>query len=317
VEKGFLKTAAWATFGAIVALGPQLLVDRVYYGRWTCAVWNIVYYNALSSSTDSTLYGVEPWSFYVKNLLLNLNVFVPLSLLSVPLYLLQALQKKRFSRSKLLILVSPFLWLALMFWLPHKEQRFLYVVYPLLILNGAVAFSILMQSRWMRPIVALLLIVCLAMSASRITAQTVNRGAPLHIWRALENVTGPAVVCLGNEWHRFPSSFWLPHNGVRAEFIRSDFGGLLPKHFAASTCDFVTGMNDRNREETDRYVPLESCDYFVEESDASFQPGGHIVASLRMVDDARTGTLFRAFAVPIMSAKKTTFKQYQLSKVLH
>ena len=36
-------------------------------------------------------------------------------------------------------------------------------------------------------------------------------------------------VCVGKEWHRFPSSFFLPDNSFRLAFLRSEFRGQLPK----------------------------------------------------------------------------------------
>lgn len=37
-------------------------------------------------------------------------------------------------------------------------------------------------------------------------------------------------VCVGKEWFRFPSSYFLPRD-VRLQFIKSDFDGMLPKPF--------------------------------------------------------------------------------------
>lgn len=41
-------------------------------------------------------------------------------------------------------------------------------------------------------------------------------------------------MCVGAEWHRFPSSFLLPGERYRLQFIRSGFTGLLPRPFNAS-----------------------------------------------------------------------------------
>jgi hypothetical protein len=35
-------------------------------------------------------------------------------------------------------------------------------------------------------------------------------------------------VCVGKEWHRFPSSFFLPNNNWNLKFIKSEFNGQLP-----------------------------------------------------------------------------------------
>jgi len=44
----------------------------------------------------------------------------------------------------------------------------------------------------------------------------------------------PIAVCTGAEWHRFPSSFFLPGECYRLQFIKSGFTGLLPRQFDAS-----------------------------------------------------------------------------------
>ena len=88
---------------------------------------------------DDTLYGVEPWSFYLKNLLLNFNVALPLALLLPPV--LAALPWPHWSlraKREVLLFTSPaFLWLAVMASRPHKEERFLFPIYPLLCLAAA------------------------------------------------------------------------------------------------------------------------------------------------------------------------------------
>ncbi len=38
-------------------------------------------------------------------------------------------------------------------------------------------------------------------------------------------------VCLGDEWHRFPSHFLLPSAAYRLAFVGSGFRGLLPRPF--------------------------------------------------------------------------------------
>ena len=74
-------------------------------------------------------------------------------------------------------------------------------------------------------------------------------------------------LCVGKEWHRFPSHFFLP-DGVRVAFIKSDFAGLLPKYYEgpapAGTSVVPTGMNDVNREDPSRYVAPATCDWIVD-----------------------------------------------------
>ena len=62
----------------------------------------------------------------------------------------------------------------------------------------------------------------------------------------LQPGTNLSYVCVGDEWHRFPSSFHLPHPSYRLAFVKSDFHGLLPRPFetaqACSSHMLVTGM---------------------------------------------------------------------------
>ncbi|EPQ60356.1 hypothetical protein GLOTRDRAFT_135064 [Gloeophyllum trabeum ATCC 11539] len=80
-------------------------------------------------------------------------------------------------------------------------------------------------------------------------------------------------LCLGKEWHRFPSHFHVP-DGVRVDFVKSEFDGLLPGHFPPSgrsglwlregTRLVPEGLNDLNKEEHSHYTPLHTCDYLID-----------------------------------------------------
>ncbi|MFH4984880.1 hypothetical protein AB6A40_011589 [Gnathostoma spinigerum] len=67
--------------GVLVIL--LVIVDTFFYGKPVLAPLNIVLYNVLSSHGPD-LYGVEPLSYYLKNLILNWNVACVLTPLSVP-----------------------------------------------------------------------------------------------------------------------------------------------------------------------------------------------------------------------------------------
>jgi alpha-1,2-mannosyltransferase len=85
-----------------------------------------------------------------------------------------------------------------------------------------------------------------ALSASRIYGMLLNYSAPMHTWAQLpkaynelqareqqeagpgnaKSATGPRLACVGAEWHRFPSSFFLPE-GVELAFVEAGFDGVL------------------------------------------------------------------------------------------
>lgn len=107
----------------------------------------------------------------------------------------------------------------------------------------------------------------------------------------LTTLDKPIRLCYGKEWHRFPTHFLVPA-GVEVEWIKSEFSGILPKHFdvdaaspvqpsdvVAHTLDATLGwtwpwstvtrrvqpgFNDLNKEEPDRYVDVSTCDYLVD-----------------------------------------------------
>lgn len=72
-------------------------------------------------------------------------------------------------------------------------------------------------------------------------------------------------LCIGKEWYRFPGSYLVP-TGVRVDWLKSEFDGLLPGHYAenvtsTNTYWFAEGtkaipqeMNDMNKEEPMHYV---------------------------------------------------------------
>jgi alpha-1,2-mannosyltransferase len=136
---------------------PVYLVDSWAYGRPTFPTLNILTYN-LFSGNGPNLYGTSPWWYYLANLTLNFNFFLPLALISLPLLLVTykydfrrvgSTQQKpvagQTSPFTLLIMrLAPFyLWLAIMSTQPHKEERFFFPAYPLLCFNAAVSVFLL------------------------------------------------------------------------------------------------------------------------------------------------------------------------------
>ena len=67
-------------------------------------------------------------------------------------------------------------------------------------------------------------------------------------------------VCMGKEWYRFPSNFFLPSNNWNVKFIKSEFKGQLPQPFLTeephATSIERQNFNDLNLEELDRYVKV-------------------------------------------------------------
>jgi alpha-1,2-mannosyltransferase len=136
-------------FCAIIIIGGSAsCVDRFFYGRWTFPTWNILVYNA--GGNGDNLYGVEPSSYYTRNLLLTLGIAWPLGVTAPLLLLREYNEGKRFRANnsirinsfiqKVVSSLSASLWLALLYSRPHKEDRFMYPIYPLMALTAAYTF---------------------------------------------------------------------------------------------------------------------------------------------------------------------------------
>ena len=112
-------------------------------------------------SGGDELYGVEPTSYYIKNLFLTLGpswVLLPLSPLGVYCMLRFVWSRAEnygwTSKSAaddantcvVVIWSSALLWLGVLFSRPHKEDRFMYPVYPLVLLIGAITVHGLVQA---------------------------------------------------------------------------------------------------------------------------------------------------------------------------
>lgn len=92
-------------------------------------------------------------------MLLNLNVVFPFALASLPaLFITHTIERRRLgeragperssSYTTMAMRLAPmYVWFAIMFSQPHKEERFMYPVYPLIIFNAAV--TIYLVRGWM------------------------------------------------------------------------------------------------------------------------------------------------------------------------
>lgn len=78
-----IKFIKISIISAIIISLPIIIIDTYYYGKFVFAPINIILYNVFSEH-GSTLYGTEPFSFYLKNLFLNFNIFFIISSLSIP-----------------------------------------------------------------------------------------------------------------------------------------------------------------------------------------------------------------------------------------
>ncbi|KAL1449682.1 hypothetical protein WDU94_002167 [Cyamophila willieti] len=254
----------WSIISTIIILLPQIRIDSLYYGRLVIAPLNIVLYN-IFSPYGPTLYGTEPWSFYLDNLFINFNmIFIvgfltPIFLTLVKLFIGKSSIRPRGAIPYFLCLAPFYLWFTVLTIQPHKEERFMFPIYPLISLHGAITvdaiqkifYKILSLCRFVSTrrhylrytsavwfsFVLFYGILCM----SRIVLLYKGYGSPvMNTYFELSQLDarfansslverGEVInVCMGKEWYRYPSSFFLPNDKWNVSFIKSEFRGQLP-----------------------------------------------------------------------------------------
>mmetsp|Transcript_17144 Transcript_17144/g.44666 ORF Transcript_17144/g.44666 Transcript_17144/m.44666 type:complete len:545 (+) Transcript_17144:101-1735(+) len=344
-RQDFFLFGSTAALSLVLLLVPSMYVDSAYYGRPVFAGLNIVMYNVLSDATSSELYGTEPWTFYFVNGALNLNVAFVLGICGPALAFLKAI---RGGIPQALLYLSPLaLWMGIFFPQAHKEERFLFPVYPLICLSGAA--TLVWSTDWIcegvrqisqvervastarRLLPAMAFALFCALSLSRTVATHRGYHAPMEIYNEVAKLNVAeegARICVGKEWFRYSSSFFLPEQltpgggAVTLEFIKSGYDGLLPKPFAKAngTSVIPEDMNNMNREEPSRYVVLSTCDFAVDRDDGdgsalSSRDGWERVACRPFLDATRTSSaIFRALYIPLIDESRVVFSDYCLLK---
>lgn len=268
----------------------EFLTSAFFYKKAVIVPLNIVLYNVFSGAgRGPEIFGTEAWHFYIRNLLLNFNIWFILAAASLPVFILQKILYRSSSTHeggvvsglRSIIFMSPFyLWLGIFSFQPHKEERFMYPMYPSLALNAAMTLHILLAAfgnsdpkslvgkipaKLKLLVVTSIILASLNVGVARIYGVYSAYSAPLKIYEPLESgkfgATGESV-CFGKEWYRFPNSYHLP-NQMRAKFVKSEFDGLLPGEFFEPSEGFglrpgtwliPSGMNDENIEDMGKYV---------------------------------------------------------------
>jgi alpha-1,2-mannosyltransferase len=335
----------------LVVLALQVSIDTFFYRKIVVVPWNIVLYNIFSGEDRGpNIFGTESWDYYFRNLLLNFNVWFILALLSGPLLLFQTILKLQTTKQNLLrtsVFLTPFyLWLTIFTRQPHKEERFIYPAYPFLALNASIAFHILLS--WIgtsnpRTLIGkipahvklglILPVVLLSLNVGlfRILGTVTAYRAPLQVYQPLEtNITQSSdILCLGKDWYRFPTSYFLPE-GVHAKWIKSQFDGLLPGGFHEGQTGFGVfpgawlippGMNDRNEEDPGKYIDVNHCTFLVDTYMSGMQPTKHEplyvfddewekMTCVPFLDPAKTGIIARTLWIPNLSGIPPKYRRH-------
>ena len=305
-----LTFGVWAGIFGLLISATMIAVDSYMFGKFVFAPLNIFMYNVFPSNPNQgpDLYGREPFSYYIFNCILNFNILFPLAFLCALVVLFDMLKsKEKFSLSLnyFFITLAMLLWCLVFFTRPHKEERFLYPIYPLVLICASVTLNFVYESlkgvfesfKLVLPLLKLIpfmvIVVHAVLSASRGLALFKNYSASIQIYNVLnEPVTkfnSPVLefkeeinVCVSKEWYRFPSSFFIPEylnettkiQKWRLAFLESDFKGQLPGYFneklslPMSTRYVDKLFNDENKEVRQRYMNIKKCDYLIDTDNA-------------------------------------------------
>uniref|UniRef100_A0A6P7FU16 Mannosyltransferase n=1 Tax=Diabrotica virgifera virgifera TaxID=50390 RepID=A0A6P7FU16_DIAVI len=248
--------------------------------------------------------------------------------------------------------LSPlYLWLLVFMIQEHKEERFLYPVYPLICLSGAITVDII-QKLWFRIlnflqkmpqgthyldktmfIMFISILLTSLLGISRILSLYRNYHASIDLMMELnkypveQKISERAQinVCYGKEWHRYPSSFFLPNVNWNIRFIKSEFDGMLPAPYSVG--DNATSIvheyfNDQNREAPELYFDINKCHFLVDTDlgkETALEPNyanqkdrWKVIKTHRFLNQSKSHPLFRSFYILYWSDRYVTFSNFSL-----
>ncbi|XP_072965925.1 alpha-1,2-mannosyltransferase ALG9 [Typha angustifolia] len=335
----FKKVFLSGLLTSLSLLAFSVLVDYHCYGRWTSSVFNLLKYNVLGGG-ESHLYGTEGLLFYLRNGFNNFNFCFILALLFVGIL---PIAREKYAPD-LLIVISPiYIWLAFMSLQAHKEERFLYPIYPLICVAATAVIDsfpdffrdkytvedgILVKiAKGLRP---LFLGLILCASHSRTFSIINGYSAPMQIYKHLdhhEDAGTGSILCVGSEWHRYPSSFFIPSYVSEVRWVDDGFRGLLPFPFNATlggTTAAPPYFNNKNKASEEQFLrDIKACTLFVELDLKRPHPARgtdlttwETLAALPFLDRELSPATYRSFFIPYKWQEKNVFGLYKLLRQL-
>lgn len=364
-QKNIRLFVFWSIISGVTVLLPMIILDSSYFGKLVMAPVNIVLYNVFKKDGGPNLYGTEPYTFYIFNGFLNFNIIWLLALLSIiaiPIGYFAVPSRTRQTTLTLpyyLSLAPFYLWIAVMILQPHKEERFLFPIYPMISLCGAITLDIIQKiffriktaifkintaTHYLNHttfITVFVVMISVLFNVSRILALYKNYHAPMDTFMELStsrdiledpNSKTPINVCIGKEWYRFPSSFFLPSTRYSIRFLRSEFRGILPAYYSDeenATQIIHNYFNDMNKENSFMHFKnIEKCDFLVDldlKNDANppLEPNYSadsehwtILKQLPFLNAQKSNAIYRAFYVPFVSYKYVKHGSFNLLQKL-
>lgn len=355
IQRKFRLFAFWAALSGVVVLCPTVAIDSNYFGKFTIAPLNIVLYNVFTSHGPN-LYGTESWTFYFVNGFLNYNLVWVLAL-AAPFILLLCYFVVPAKSTPTLYLpyylsMGPlYLWLFVFMIQPHKEERFLFPVYPMIALCGAIAVDAIQKLFFrlrtaIRPLprgshyldhtmwiaVAFVFLPTL-LSLSRIASLYYNYHAPMDIMidfnayhlEQKQSTTMEYNFCVGKDWYRFPGTFLFPSKNYRLRFLKSEFRGMLPAYYDESengTKITHNYFNDMNVENESMYFDYVKCHFIFDfdiGKETNLEPNyakntkeWNVLKSKPYLNVEKSQAIYRAFHIPYISDKFIEYGQLNI-----
>ena len=212
-------------FAIVYIVFPVMMIDNFHYNKWTLSWLNAILYNIIGGNDGR--FGVEGPYFYVLNGLLNYNLIFLSSLLPLD-----------FNLERVLSILS----FALLSSRPHKEERFLYPLIPLMLTTSGKKLM-----RFFHPLMILF-------TVWRLYSVFLFYGAPQKIFLSAR-LSKTDVLCMKDQWYRFPSHFLLS-DGARIGFTDDmQFSGALPQYYH----DRFAIYNDQNKASPTQYTDTKEC----------------------------------------------------------
>lgn len=322
-----------ATTLSVTAL--SIVVDHHFYGKRTSSVFNLLFYNVWGGG-ESHLYGTEGPLFYFRNAFNNFNIAFILALFFLGIL---PFARKKYAPDLVVVIAPAYIWMAFMSLQAHKEERFLYPIYPLICVAAAATLESLpdlFRDKYsteesvtviiVKFLRALLFGLILCASHSRTFSLINGYSAPIEIYKHLEHhedVRTGSVLCVGSEWHRFPSSFFVPSYVSEVRWVNEGFRGLLPFPFNSTlggTAAAPHYFNNKNKASKEQFLQDdEKCTFFVEldlrrpyPTRSSDLAKWETLAAIPYLDREFSPPIHRSFFIPYMWNQRNTFGLYKL-----
>lgn len=299
-----LKSPKFRTIALMIII-IHFLIERYFYGRWTWPSFNAILYNL--NAHNPARFGTESPLYYLKNLFINFNFILPLAILSI--------SPRSGSKRPYMLLLC--MWAsvisnAILFSLQlHKEERFLYPLFPLII---ALAGLNVIQERKIPPLLYQIVAISpiLVVSLLRSAGQFYYYSGTMTL--LMSSHIDQGRVCMGAEWFRFPSHFWI-NPKVRVGFVADPeelIDLALPKYYSDNPVE--SKFNNRNEAEPDQYTELFECNWFLGREKEAHKLGIKRPAH-KCLTIPTDGEQWQKWFLPLFKFMEPTWDQYCLYKL--